>query len=257
MKKLKVLVGIVIAGLISLSSAGQTGSVQEDLTKAQALYKEGKAEEATRIYLDLMGKYPRNREAVQGWLIVNMKRSSTGELDAVKQLEELEKTYPENTGILFYKTFIQAEYDQVDDMLKNSEKLVNVEPQDGLNWLMRGQVLEAVDRNDEALSAYRKSTDLSPENPDSWQIKAGLLSKTGKFDEAISDYDRAIELSPEQPFFIYNRGCCYSLKGNKEKALADLQKAVTIRPDLKAHAIKDADFKSLWDDPDFKKITGQ
>jgi len=124
-----------------------------------------------------MEKYPKNREAVQGWLIVNMKRVPTGELDAIKQLEELELKYPDNTGILFFKAFIQAEYNQMDDVLKSTEKLIALEPEDGLNWLLRGQVLEGAGRNEEALTAYQKSTTLAPENADSWHNLAGLHAK--------------------------------------------------------------------------------
>ncbi len=244
----------VISLSFNLKTQGQT--VDEELTKAQALFKEGKPEEATNIYLGLMEKYPKNREAVQGWLIVNMKRTPTGEQDAIKQLEELELKYPDNTGILFFKTFIQAEYNQMDDALKNTEKLITVEPEDGLNWLFRGQVLEGAGRNEEALTAYQKSTTLTPENADSWQNLAGLHTKTGHFDEAISCFNKAVELAPNQPVFIYNRGCCYCRKGDKENALADLRKAVNMNPQFKSHAQTDSDFQSLWEDADFKKIVG-
>jgi Flp pilus assembly protein TadD len=254
MKTLMFLFCVTILVALSSKTNGQT--LKDDLKKAQTLYQEGKTEEATQIYLGLMEKYPKSREAVQGWLIVNMKRIPTGELEAIKQLEELELKYPDNTGILFFKTFIQAEYNQTDEALKNTEKLITVEPEDGLNWLFRGQVLEAAGRNDEALAPYQKSTELAPDNADSWQNLAGLYAKTGRFDEAIPCFSKAIELAPNQPVFIYNRGCCYCLKGDRINALADLLKAVTMNPQLKTHAQTDTDFKSLWEDADFKKIVG-
>lgn len=257
MKALKIVLFAGIVVLISVRSLGQATTVKDDLTKAQSLFKEGKADEATRIYLDLMGKYPKNREAVQGWLIANMKRTPTGEQDAIRQLDELEKTFPDNTGILFYKTFIMAEYKQMDAALKNTEKLVSLEPDDGINWLMRGQLLEAAERNDEALPAYQKATVLAPGNADAWQNLAGLLAKNEKFDDAIAAFSKAIELAPGQPVFIYNRGCCYCRKGDKVNALADLGKAVSMNPQFKSYAPTDADYKSLWDDPDFKKIITQ
>ena len=254
MKTLMLLFSVTILAVFGLNTYGQT--LQDDLKKAQALYQEGKPEEATQIYLGLMEKYPKNREAVQGWLVVNMKRIPTGELEAIKQLEELQLKYPDNTGILFFKTFIQAEYNQIDEALKNTEKLIAVEPEDGVNWLFRGQVLEAAGRNDDALVAYQKSTELAPGNVDSWQNLAGLQAKTGKLEEAISCYSKAIGLAPNQSVFIYNRGCCYCLKGDRANALADLQKATTMNPQLKTHAQTDTDFKSLWEDADFKKIVG-
>jgi len=64
-----------------------------------------------------------------------------------------------------------------------------------------------------------------------------------------------VELAPNQPVNIYNRACIYCLKGDKANALADLEKAISMNPFFKESARKDEDFKSLYDDEDFKKIT--
>jgi len=257
MKRLTLFLIPLVALLISYRSAGQISTVKDDLAKAQTLAKQGNTEEASKIYTEIMGKYPDNRDAVQGWLMINMKRSPTGEQEAIKQLEELEKTYPDNTGILFFKTFIQAEYRLYDDALKNVDKLTSMEPDMALNWLMKGQILESMNRLDEASVAYDKATILDPDNADAWQNKAGLLAKNGKYDEAISAYNKAVDLAPGQPVFVYNRGCAYCLKGDKANALADLGKAISMNPQFKAYAAKDEDFKSLWDNEDFKKLTSQ
>jgi tetratricopeptide (TPR) repeat protein len=257
MKTLNFILTGVLAVLINCYLQGQVSTVKDDLNKAQNLAKQGNTDEASKVYIELMGKYPDNREVVQGWLMINMKRSPTGEEEAIKQLEELEKSFPDNTAILFFKAFIQTEYNHMDDALKNTEKLINLKPEDGLNWLMKGQILESMTRNAEALSAYEKATSLSPDNADAWQNRAGLLAKINKLDEAIASYSKAIELAPDQPVFVYNRGCAYSIKGDKANALADLGKATSMNPQFKSYAQKDEDFKSLWEDAEFKKIISQ
>lgn len=257
MKTLKIFFVAFLSVFMSFCLEGQTSTVKGDLRKAQDLVKEGDTNEASKVYLDIMGKYPENREAVQGWLMINMKRSPTGEEEAIKQLEKLEKSYPDNTAILFFKTFLLAEYEHLDEALTNAEKLISLQPEDALNWLMKGQILESMDNTDDALIAYEKSTLLDSGNADSWQLKAGLLAKTNRFDEAISSYTRAIELAPGQPVFIYNRGCAYCRNGDKANALADLGKAVSMNPQLKTYATQDEDYKSLWEDEDFKRIVSQ
>jgi tetratricopeptide (TPR) repeat protein len=257
MKKLALFLVPMVALFLSYRSEGQTPTVKDELAKAQTLAKQGNTEEASKIYTGIMGKYPNNREAVQDWLMINMKRSPTGEEEAIKQLEELEKSYPNNTGILFFKTFIQAEYKHSDEALANIEKLITIQPDTALNWLMKGQILESMNKNDEALNAYNKATRLDPKNSDAWQNQAGLLAKTNKLDEAILSYNKAIQLAPGQPVFIYNRGCAYCRKGDYANALADLGKAISMNPQFKSYATKDEDFKSLWDNEDFKKLTSQ
>jgi tetratricopeptide (TPR) repeat protein len=257
MKTLNLLLTAVMSLLICYYSQGQTSGVKDDLSKAQSLAKQGNTAEASKVYLDIMGKYPENREAVQGWLMINMQRSPTGEEDAIKQLEELEKSYPINTAILFFKTYLLTEYKHYDEALKNADKLITMQPDDAIIWLMKGQILESMNKNDEALTAYGKATSFDSNNADAWQNKAGLLAKTNNLDEAIDSYTKAIQLAPGQPVFIYNRGCAYCRKGDKANALADLGKAISINPMFKSNAPKDEDFKSLWEDADFKKIISQ
>ena len=86
-------------------------------------------------------------------------------------------------------------------------------------------------------------------------MKAASLAKTGRFDEAIISINKGMELAPDEPANIYNRACIYCLKGDKANALVDLQKAISINPSFKGNARKDEDFKSLYDDEDFKKLT--
>jgi tetratricopeptide (TPR) repeat protein len=257
MKTLNCFLAVMMTFFFSWSLFGQTSTVKDELNKAQGLAKQGNTAEASKAYLDIMGKFPESREAVQGWLIINMKRSPTGEEEAIMQLEELEKLYPNNVAILFFKTFLQTEYKHFDEALKNTDKLIKMQPNDAVNWLMKGQILESMNKNDEALIAYNKATSLDSNNSDAWQNKAGLLLKTNKFDEAIESYTKAVLLVPGQPVFIYNRGCAYCRKGDKANALADLSKAISMNPRFKTNASKDEDFKSLWDDPDFKKIISQ
>jgi tetratricopeptide (TPR) repeat protein len=221
MKRLIFLLIPVMALVLSYKSEAQTSTVKEELAKAQTHAKQGNTEEASKIYTGIMASYPDNREAVQSWLMINMKRSPTGEEEAIGQLEGLEKLYPKNTAILFFKAYLQGEYKHNDESLATTEKLITMQPDSATNWGIKGQ----------------------------------LLASMNRYEEAISSYNRAIQLDPNQAEYIYNRGCAYCLKGDKVNALADLKKAISLNPQLKAYAPKDEDFKSLWDDEDFKKLT--
>jgi tetratricopeptide (TPR) repeat protein len=210
-----------MAFVISYKSEAQNSSFKEELAKAQTLAQQGKTEEASKIYTSLMVSHPDNKEAVQGWIITNMKRTPTGEEEMIGQLEGLEKLYPKNTAILFFKAYVQGENKHYDESLATIEKLVTMQPDSASNWGFKG----------------------------------ALLSSMNKYDEAISSYNRAIKLDPNQAEYIYNRGCAYCLKGDKVNALADLKRAISFSPQLKSWAPKDEDFKTLWDDEDFKKLT--
>jgi Flp pilus assembly protein TadD len=96
---------------------------------------------------------------------------------------------------------------------------------------------------------------MEPNNMDAWNIKGAVQSKMKKYDDALASYDKAAELMPNLANPVYNRACAYSLKGDKSKALTELEKAIKLSAECKSMAPKDEDFKSLWNDPEFKKLT--
>jgi tetratricopeptide (TPR) repeat protein len=264
MKKLIFLIFLIAAILFNQKTEAQVSNSQEELARkdsvkahlqnAQLLTTQGKFEEALKVYTGIMEKEPDNRDAVQGWFIARMRQTSTRGEGALKLIEDLGKSYPDNTAIVFWEAFIKAETGQFDAALKDIEKLAGIFQDDPLIFILKGQVIYELKRYDEAFPAFDKATLLDSERWDVWGMKALSLAKTDRFDEAIISINKGMELASDQPANIYNRACIYCLKGDKENALADLQKAISMNPSFKDNARKDEDFKSLYDDEDFKKI---
>jgi predicted Zn-dependent protease len=242
-------------GAASQQEQAKGDTVKAALAKAQSLAKEGNAEEASKIYTGIMQTHPNNKAAVQGWLMTNMKRSPTGEEEAIKQLEDLEKLYPDNTGILFFKMYLEAEHGRNEEALRDCDILIKKLPEDPLNYIGKGQVLAELKRYQEAFEAFDKATALDPKRFDVWNMKAGVLIKLDKLDDAMAATNKAMELGPNRPENYYNRACCYCLKGDKASALADLKKAIEMNPRFKQSARVDEDFKSLYNDEDFRNLT--
>jgi tetratricopeptide (TPR) repeat protein len=202
-----------------------------------------------------METQPDNKQVVQFWLMANMRRSPTGEMDAIAQLDSLQNLYPENTGIMFFKYFIQAEYGKTEEALSGFSILTELQPDSSLNWIGKGQMLSALNRHEEAVAAFEKALSLDPKRFDVWGMEASELAQLQKYDEALVAINKGIELNPGYAGNIYNRACIYCLKGDKNHALEDLGTAVSKMPQLKQHAREDEDLKSIWDDADFKKMT--
>jgi len=253
---------LAIISTIGFSVQGNTGqqkkpdadSLKIYITKAQNLAMLGKKAEASGIFTNLMLNYPDNKESVQDWLIINMKKTPTGEVEAIKQLEDLQKLYPKNTGILFYKFFMEAKYKKNEEALIDCELLIKLQPDTAINYVCKGQVLAAMKNFKDASKAFDKATKLNPDRFDVWVMKAGALEKAGKLNDAIASINKAIEMKPEYPANYYNRACFYCLKGDKAKTMADLKKAIDINPTFKQTARKDEDFTILYGDVDFKKL---
>lgn len=245
---------ILILALTGQNVFAQDSSVSE-LDKARQLVMQGKKNEANVILCKLIETQPNNKTAVQYWLMANMKRSPTGEMDAIKQLDSLHIIYPENTGIIFFKNFILAEHGKNEEAHAGFEELIRLQPDSALNWIGKGQVLSGMKKHQEAVTAFEKALALDPKRSDVWGMKATELAYQKKYDEALADINKGIELNPDYAGNIYNRACIYCMKGDKTHALEDLGIAITQMPQLKQHARSDEDLKGLWEDEEFKKLT--
>lgn len=236
-------------------SSLQDDSLKAALLKAQNLAQQGKKEDASKIYTNLMEIYLHDKEPVKQWLILNMKREPTGEEEAIQSLDQLGKLYQKNSAIIFWRMFLEAEHGHNEAALRDAGFLIKLQPDSAVNYIVKGQILYEMKLYKDALKPFDKAIKLDPKRPDVWGMKAGVLAKLGKFDEALIFENKGIELMPDNPFGIYNRACIYCLKGDKANALADLKKAFELNPSLKQHARGDEDFKSLRDDEDFKNLT--
>ena len=88
-------------------------------------------------------------------------------------------------------------------------------------------------------------------------MKGQALLKLNRSDEAIRALDKAIEIDPQNSLAWYNGACYFSLTNNKEQAIFNLKKAIKLNPVYTEKALKDDDFKGLWNDEQFKQLTKQ
>jgi tetratricopeptide (TPR) repeat protein len=261
MKKFKYLLNILFAVVFSQCTQPSQGNqaiedtVSINLQKAQVLVQQSKMKEASVILTNVMATHPNNREAVQWWLIANMKRTPTGEVDAIPMLDSLSKVYPSNTGIIFFKIFIQAEYGMNQEALNTVEQLILIQPDSADNWILKGEILHGLDRYLDACNAFDTAIKLNPSRTDVLEMKTSSLSKLGKYEEALALMNKVVELSPNDSGSYYNRGCIYCLMGDKKNALVDLKKAFSMNTNLKKHALTDSDLKNLYEDMDFIELT--
>lgn len=230
-------------------------SLKAGLQKAQNLAQQGRKEEASKIYTNMMEGYPNTKEVVQGWLMLNMRRAPSGEEEAIQTLDQLAKQYPKNSAIIFWRMFLEAEHGLNEAAARDADFLIKLQPDSAINYVAKGQICAEMKKFEEASKAFDLATKLDPKRPDVWGMKAGVLGKLGRFDEALLSANKGIELMPASFIGIYNRACVYSLKGDKVNALADLKMAIELDPSIKRHAQTDEDFKSLWEDEDFKNLT--
>jgi tetratricopeptide (TPR) repeat protein len=71
---------------------------------------------------------------------------------------------------------------------------------------------------------------------------------------AIQHLEHALKLAPKADHVHYALAAANAIQGNRDQALTHLKQAIHHRAENRFLASRDADFESLYEDPDFKQL---
>ena len=237
-----------------IESYANSDSAKAFLDSAQHLMQLGKMDEALNLCKKATEIQPENNdEAYIAWFRLCIGTEKTDE--AMQVIDAWIEHNPENTQAWLYKGFAEAHLNHPEKALEAFDMLIKLQPEEGSNYVGRGQMLYALERYEEAIEAFDRSASMDSSRTDVMGMKTAALAKLGRFDEALVLINKTLEQNPDDISGIYNRACLYSIKGDKVNALADLRRAIEIEPSMKEYARNDEDFKSLYENEDFIKLT--
>ena len=210
--------------------------------------KEGNAEEAKRIYKDILAKFPKNKRAQQGLANLNKPKQPTatqgppqdtinqllnlynqGQLEVVvEQAKALTKQYPDAFVVW---NILGAAHKGLGNNISASEAFNDLHPNypDGFNNL--GATLKDQGKLDEAIACYNKALSLKPEYAEASYNMGVVLHDQGKLDEAIACYNKALSLKPEYAEAYNNMGSTLQAQGKLEEAIVSVNKVLSLKPD--------------------------
>ena len=179
----------------------------------------------------------------------------------LEHLQNVIKAEPECYEFWFEKGYILNEIGKYKEAIEMFRKVLELNPDYDVQRNI-GFAYIGLKDYEKAIEYYDKSIKSGYDR--SLIGKSIALIRKGKYNEAIQCCD---ELTEKKLKFsdayvhtvsysnaVYNKACAYALKGDRELALKFLKEEVDRYPERKQEAQEDNDFKSLWDDEDFKKI---
>lgn len=122
--------------------------------------------------------------------------------------------------------------------LADTNKALELYPQDPSVLADQASVLIKLERLDEAVSDLELASTLDPANVDNLRNRLSIslthrgyeLERGGRYDEAISQFNAAAKLNPSGHETFYWRARAYADKGKFDLAEADLDQAVRLNP---------------------------
>ena len=174
---------------------------------------------------------------------------------ALKMLNKAEAMDPRNPWVYVNRASSYNFLGNFPQALQDAEKAVVLAPDAFWSYFERGWAYIGLGNYDRALADLNKAAQLDPKNMAVYRMRAWAHSGRGDKRQAMADLDRSVELDPKSSWTYWNRAAYFSLNGDKDRALAELAQAIRLNSALKLKARTDNNFKPLWNDGDFKRLT--
>lgn len=146
---------------------------------------------------------------------------------------------PRNAAAI--KDYLQSANSNWDSVISSARKSGNVTLEAWV-YSMKAYIFKRLDDVPEAIKHTNKSISIIEDYMDK--------NKRNKKNAVLID-----KLKNRLPNKFYNLACYYCLEGEKDSCLEYLRKSITGIQRYKEDAKTEEDFKTLWDDDDFKMIT--
>lgn len=165
------------------------------LDAALAHYRAGRLADAAAVCADVLGRNPRDRDALHLSGAVALAQGDAAE--AARRLSAAAEAGPPDAELL----------------------------------LMLGHALLSAGRGGEAIAAVRRATAADPRHPGAWTNLGGLLLAAGDAAAAADAYRRGLDVAPGSADLVANLGGALRASGRGSEALDAYGRALAIRPD--------------------------
>jgi tetratricopeptide (TPR) repeat protein len=165
------------------------------LALAAEHHKEGRFEEAERIYREIIRANPKNVDAIRllGRVALSAKRND----DAERLFQRAIRLAPDFTGAMTDLARLFKDQNRFDEAIECCEKVIELEPENPQAHFQLAGTLAPAALTYRAIDAYRKALELNPKFPGARLGLGHVLKTVGRQDEAIEAYRECIRLRPD------------------------------------------------------------
>ena len=181
--------------------------------------KDGPAEEAKRIYQDILTKFPKNKRARDG-----MKALLGGAIGNASKVQDPPQDQQQSLINLYSQGHLKQALEQANVLLRQF-------PSSSFLYNICGAANQVSGRLDAAIEAYKKALAIKPDYAEAYYNMGNALQDQSKLDEAIASYDKALAIKPDYAEAHYNMGVTLQEQGKLEEAIEAHNKALDIEPD--------------------------
>jgi tetratricopeptide (TPR) repeat protein len=158
-------------------------------------HREGRLEDAERLYRRVLREWPRNVDALR--LLGTLQVSAGRHEEAERLFERALALAPDYLSALLALGRLHKELDRYAEALACFERALALAPDSPQVHFLRGSVLAPLARTDAAMAAYRRCLELRPGHSGALLGLGHVLKTLGEQHEAIATYRRCLAARPD------------------------------------------------------------
>ena len=204
-------------------------NINQVLQQAVAAHKEGKLEEAERLYRVVLQAQPTNVATHNnlGNILMELRRLDEAEVSYKKAID----LKPDSIESYYNLSVTLQRLGKLDEAEASYKKAIEFKPDFIEAYSNLGVTLQRLGKLDEAAASFKKAIELKPDYAKSYCNLGIILQQLGKFDEAETSYKKAIELKPNFTEAHYNLGNTLKMLDRLEDAEASYKKVIELKSD--------------------------
>jgi len=167
---------------------------QDLFRKGIDLFKSGKYQEASDIFLQLIEKDDRNHKA---WNALGVVYTRTG------RYEEADDCYGKALSIAPGTAPYQRNQERNRSNLQPKESPPPARhSEEADEWLEKARKLRDLDSYEESVAAFEEALRINPDDADSWIEKGQILWELTRYEDAVEAFDQALRIDPDN-YYVY------------------------------------------------------
>ena len=203
-------------------------TINQIFEEAIKAHKEGKLQDAERLYSEVLKINPTNPAANNnlGTLLFSLRKLEESEKYCKKAIE-LKPDYAEahkNLGIILQNL------NRFDEAEVSFKKAIELKPDYAEAHFNLGNTLKTLGRLDEAEKSYKKAIELKPDYAEAHNNLGSLFSKLNRLNEAEVSFKKAIEIKPNYIGAYTNLSFTQKDLGRLDEALDSFNQVLKLDP---------------------------
>ena len=195
-----------------------TLKLDKALRLAKQNLKDGSPDEAKRIYLDILVKFPKNKKAIDG-----IKTLSGEPIGKKNKTQDPPRDILQNIGSHFNQGSFQIALDYIAQSLKQF-------PKSPVLYDLQGAANNGLGLLENAVKSYKKAIVIKPDFSEGYYNLGVILQSQGKLQEAVEVYKKAVSIKPNKVSAYSNMGVVLQEQGELKEAIEAFKKALSLQP---------------------------